>query len=262
MEFFDPNSEGQYVAPSRRRELVIEVLKILTPALGLLLFLLGLNSKYAWLSTPWIRATLAALGILTVAWFAKPRFTMWLKKLVQKKRQMEFVATAGAELHKLAQQFGEFISDNDSRSFICTIRSGFSQNMTAVEQVLAGDYIASWFYAYREELSYAPTGVPQLLARCREFGNMVQQFNSYYVLRAQKHLAAAATPLPEHSIAALEQFREEYNAFLRELESWMKGNASYIQSLGVTTHAAIWQLAPTVYYERAKPFSRTRAVGG
>lgn len=262
MQFIDPSSEEQPAVHPRRNEFLVEILKVLTPALGLLLFLLGLNAKYPWLSKPWITDTLVVLGILIVAWFAKPRFSTWLQKIGRRKRDQQFVATNDARLQEFVEQFAEFISNNNTRSLIYIVRSGFSQNMMAVEQILAGDYIGSWFHAYREQLAFSTKSLPQFLARCREFGNIVQQFNSYYVLRAQRQLAVAATPLPEHNVAELEGFREEYNAFLRDVEPWAKGIANYLQSLGVAEQPAQWRLAPTSYFERAKSFSRTKPAGG
>jgi hypothetical protein len=262
MQLFDPTSEEQSVDKPRRNELLVETLKVVTPALGLLLFLLGLNSKYSWLSKPWITDALVVLGIVIVGWFAKPRFSAWLRKLGQRKRDRLFVATTDTQLREFVEQFAEFISNNNTRSLICIVRSGFPQNTAAAEQILAGDYIGSWFHAYREQLAFPTKDWPQFLARCREFGNIVQQFNSYYVLRAQRQLAAAVTPLPEHNVAELEGFREEYNAFLRDLEPWAKGIANYLQSLGVAEQPAQWRFAPTSYFERAKSFNRTKSVGG
>jgi hypothetical protein len=56
-------------------------------------------------------------------------------------------------------------------------------------------------------------------------------------------------------IAQLEQFREEYTAFLRSAESWGTGTSDYLQSGGVMDHSALWRLASTTWYDRAKPFA-------
>lgn len=81
MQFDDFNNEETpiVVAPPRR-ELLVEFLRVLTPALGLLLFLLGLTSKYPWLAQPWVKDFLVVLGILVVAWFAGPRVVSWLTR--------------------------------------------------------------------------------------------------------------------------------------------------------------------------------------
>jgi hypothetical protein len=202
------------------------------------------------------------LGLLIVAWFARPRLSAWLTKHRQKKRDRLFIAANDARLREFAEQFGQFISNNNTRSLIYIVRSGFSQNTGAVEQILAGDYIGSWFHAYLEHLAFATTDLSQFLARCREFSNIVQQFNSYYVLRAQRQLAAAVTPISEQGVAELEGFREEYNAFLRDLEAWAKGICNYLTSVGVADQPTQWRLGPASYFERAKSFNRTKSVGG
>jgi hypothetical protein len=263
MSFIDPLSEEPPTAPPpRRHELLVEILKLLTPTLSLVVLLLGLNAKYAWLSKPWVLDGLILLAALVLIWFAQPRFSAWLRGRNQRKREQQFVTTNDIRLRELIDQFGELISTNNTRSFLYILRSGFSQNMTAVEQVLSGDYIGAWFHAYREQLAFPANGLRQFLARCREFGNIVQQFNTYYVLRAQRQLAVASAPLPDHSIAELESFREDYNAFLRNVESWAKGVSTYLQSCGVTAHPALWQLAPTTYFERPKSFEKTKSAGG
>ncbi len=263
MRFIDPNSDEQpAAAPTGRRELVVEILKLLTPTLSLVVLLLGLNAKYAWLSKPWVLDGLILSAAVILVWFAQPRLSAWRHMRSQRKRERQFVTTNDTRLRELADQFAEFISTNNTRSFLSILRSGFSQNMTAVEQVLAGDYIGAWFHAYREQLTFPTNGLRQFLARCREFGNIVQQFNTDYVLRAQRQLAAATPPIPEHSIAELESFRDDYNAFLRDVESWAKGIHTYLQSCGVTDHPALWQLAPTPYFERAKSFQKTKSAGG
>jgi len=256
-DWTDEDESQGVSAEAPRRELLVELLKVLTPALGLLLFLLGLTSKYPWLTQPWVKNALVVLGILVVAWFAKPRLVVWRRKLRQRKRDRIFVATNEVRLRQFTDRFAEFISDSNNRSLIYMIRSGFSQNMTAVEQIFSGDYIRNWFASYREQLAFPVTHRMQFLARCRELGNLVQQFNSYYVLRAQKQLALAPSPLPEFNIGELESFREEFAAFLRDFEIWAKEIAEYLQSLGVAEFNAMYQFAPTPSFERVKSFRRS-----
>jgi hypothetical protein len=96
----------------------------------------------------------------------------------------------------------------------------------------------------------------QLLTRARELGNLIQQFNSYYVVRTQKHIALATTPLPEQTLDQLETFREEYIAFLRDFELWGKEIAAYLQSLGIAEFNAMYQFAPCSNFERVKAFQK------
>jgi hypothetical protein len=262
MQFPEPNLFNEQPAPQppRRHELAIEILKFLTPLLGFLLLTVSSVSKYPWLSKPWVLNSLIALGVLVLIWFAKPRITAWLQRRGQREREKQFIETNDARLREFVDQFGEFISTSNTKSFLSIIRSAHSQNMTAVEQVISGDYIGNWYQSYREQLEFPTTALPQFLARSREFTNIVQQFNSYYVLRAQRHFAAATKPLPEHDIEELEGFREEYAAFLRNVQPWAKGIANYLQSQGMKDHPLLWRHAPTNYFEKVKPFGKSKST--
>jgi hypothetical protein len=114
------------------------------------------------------------------------------------------------------------------------IRSGFTLNVTP-EQIITGDYITNWFESYTGRLVFPVTNRMQFLARARELGNLIQQFNSYY--------AVAPTAPPEQILDQLETCREEYIAFLREFELWGKEIAAHLESLGIAefnaSHAVI-----------------------
>jgi hypothetical protein len=249
------NEETPLVVAPPRRELVVEILKVLTPALGLLLFFLGLTSKYPWLTQPWVKDILVVLGILVVVWFARPRAVSWLTKLAERKRDRLFVATNDVRLRQFVRRYAEFLSTSNTRSLISMIRSGFTLNVTP-EQIITGDYITNWFESYTGQLVFPVTNRMQFLARARELGNLIQQFNSYYVLRTQKQLALAPTPPPEQILDQLETFREEYIAFLREFELWGKEIAAYLESLGIAEFNAMYQFAPCSNFDRVKSFQK------
>jgi hypothetical protein len=251
------DSEEVAVGPPRRHELAVEVLKLLTPCLGLILFIAGLSSKYPWLSKPWVLNALIALGVLVLVWFAKPRLTLWLRRFQDTKGARRFIAEYDARLRELVEQFAVFTSNSDNRSLICILRSVYSHNMQLAEQIIVGDYLGSWLYCYREQLNFPATSLRQFLSQCRTFSYIVQEFNRNYVLRAQRELAVKS-PLAEDSTAKLEEFREEYAAFLRAVESWAKGISNYLQAGGMIDNPSLWKLAPTNSFERAKSFARTK----
>jgi hypothetical protein len=256
MQYADfDNEETPIVVAPPRRELLIEFLKVLTPSLGLLLFLLSLTSKYPWLTQTWIKDILVVLGILVVVWFARPLVLSSLRRFKEKKRDQSFVSTNDARLRQFIRRFAEFVSTNNTRSLIPLIRSGVSLKMTP-EQIITGDYIGDWFKSYREQLEFPVADRMQFLARTRELGNLIQQFNSYYVLRTQKQLALATTLPSQQTLDDLATFREEYIAFLRDFELWAKEIALYLQSLGIAEFNAMYQFAPCTNFERVKPFQK------
>jgi hypothetical protein len=129
----------------------------------------------------------------------------------EKKRDRQFVAANDIRLRESIDQFAAFTSSNGSRSLISILRAAYSQNMQSVEQIIVGDCIGSWMHCYREQLTFPTQSLPQFLSQCREFGSILQAFNSNYVVRAQRHLATTI-PLADHYIEQLEGFREEYRA--------------------------------------------------
>jgi hypothetical protein len=224
--------------------------------LGLILFLVGLIGKYPWLSKSWVLDALVVLGLLIFIWLAKPRLGVWLQRIRKWKSNQRFIAENAVRLRELVETFAVFPSNNDTRSLINIVRSAYSQNMQAVEQVIVADYVGTWLYCYREQLTFRAKSLDQFLSQCREFSHILQAFNTDYALRAQKQLALAV-PLAEDSITQLEEFREEYIAFLRGYETWAKGIANYVQAGGVTDHPTLWRLAPTNHFARPKSFRRT-----
>jgi len=152
-------------------------------------------------------------------------------------------------------KFAQFISDNNTRSLIYIAQTGYP-HLTELEPLLGG-YIGSWFHSYREQLASPAEGLRPFLARCREFSNLVQQFNSHYALRAEKLIATIPKP-PEQGIGELEAFREDYNDFLRNVERWAKGISAYLQSVGVADHPAQWGLAPIAFFQKPKSFRQTQ----
>ncbi len=262
MNFIDDDDEDEpdaSVVP-RSRELTVEVLKLLTASLAFAAAVIGLVSKYPWFSKPWILDGVIALGFLVLAWFAKPRFAHWLRRIKLHKGEQQFISTNDARLREFVEQFAEFISDNNTRSLRYIVRSACSQNPMEVDKILAGDYLGHWFFSFREQLMFPVQSVGQFLGRCREFTNLVQQFNSSYALRSQRLFTSATPAPPEHVLDELEGFREDYNAFLRNLEPWAKTIATYLQSIGVTDTPTQWRLAPTAYFERPKSFKKSQLV--
>jgi len=264
MDFLDSNSDDDLeqppIVPSRPHELAVEILKFLTAALSLAVVLVGLIGKYSWLSKPWVFSALIVLGLLVLIWFAKPRLIASLRRRQVRKRNQRFIAETDVRLRELLQQFGVFTSSSDNRSLISILRSAHSQNMQAVEQIIVGDYIGNWLDCYREQLTFPAKSLHQFLSQCRQFGRIVQEFNRNYVQRTQRELAAK-TPLVEHYVAELEEFRDEYAAFLRAVESWAKGILNYLEIGGVADHPTLWRLAPVNSFERVKPFVNTKLPG-
>jgi hypothetical protein len=77
----------------RRHELLIEILKFLTPALALVSSLVALTGRYSWLSKLWLFDAAVVLGVLILLWFAKPRLEVWLQRIRGGKSDQRFIAS-------------------------------------------------------------------------------------------------------------------------------------------------------------------------
>lgn len=83
--------------------------------------------------------------------------------------------------------------------------------------------------------------------------HIVQEFNTNYVLRYQRHCAVDGSFSEDH-IAQMEQFREEFTALLRDIELWATGISGYLRSMDATNNVNVSGIAPIAYFVRAKSF--------
>jgi hypothetical protein len=227
--FVDHYEDQSDIPDVRRssREVAVEVLKLLTASLAFAASIAGLATKYPWLLKPWVLDGVIVLGILTVAWLAKPRVAQWVQRIRQRRREQRFVATNVVRLREFVDQFAEFLSDNNTKSLRYIVRSACSQNMTEVEKILSGDYLGNWLFCFREQLMFREKSLPQFLSRCREFTSIVQQFNSNYAQRAQRVFTSSASIPPEHVLDELEGFRKDS---MRFCEIWSLGQKELLAS--------------------------------
>jgi hypothetical protein len=91
---------------------------------------------------------------------------------------------------------------------------------------MVGDTIGKWLNTFREQLASPACSLHTFFRQCREFAVIVQEFNTA-AQRAQQHLVLEPS-LPDWSSAKLEEFKDEYNAFLRDMEAWSKGIVEYL----------------------------------
>ena len=253
MQFSDPNAAESRPEGSRpRHELLIEILKFLTPSLVLISSLVALSGKYPWLSKPWVFDAIIAVSALLLIWFAKPRLVSWLEKVRNTRHERRFIASNNIRVRELLARFTVFNSSSDIRSLIYIVRSAYPQNQ-ALEQILAGDCVGKWIACFHGQMTFPAKSLDQFLGQCREFTCIVQEFNTNYVLRAQQH-CAIDTSFSEDQIAKLEQFREEFTALLRDIELWATGISRYLQSMATINHINVSGIAPTTYFVRAKSF--------
>jgi hypothetical protein len=244
-----------------KHEVLIEVLKFLSPLVALASSLLALTGRYPSLSKPWIFDTLIGVGLFILLWIAKPHLTGWLSKARNNQLDKKFIRSKDSRLRELLGQFAIFVSGSDSRSLIVIVRSGCSQNQQSVERLINSDYMPVWLTFFQEQLKSVPMTLEDASRRYREFGSLVHRFNTDYALHVQRQLQQESH-FSGHYLAQLEEFRHEYNAFLRDVEHWSKDIANYLQvRYQLLDQSTLWHLAPNMYFERIKAFEHSKNVG-
>lgn len=238
-------------APAVKRRVSLDaLLKFSAALITIVPTILGWTGKH-----PVGSKVLVGLGIVVLAWIALPYATALGKEVSRKFGDRRFVRQESARLRDLLQQFRRFGGTEDSRALMSIIRSAASSNAEAIGRIVACDYIGSWIHCFQQQLTSPAKSVDVLVARCHEFTAIVSRFNRDYVLRSQKELGTGE-PLNDYCIDQLEEFREEFAAYLRQVEQWAKSVSEQAQSR-VTDPQRYWSIAPTPSFERVKSFRRT-----
>ena len=197
------------------------------------------------------------VGVALLLWLALPRIRTGVKRLIQKHRGEQFVCNEQAGFNDLLRRFNRFVSRDDSRSIIPILQSGISFNMEAIVRipgVNGVNYIGRWLTCFERRLAFPVRGIVSFMTRCQEFTIIVDEFNREYVGKAQKELEAGK-PIPDQYIHDLEQFREDFLAYLREFEQWADRLTNESRKL-VNDEELVWtSLVRT--FPRVKSFRRS-----
>jgi len=245
-------------SPDEKRRVSLDVLlQFVAAVITLVPTFLGLKNKH-----PLLSYLAIVLGVVVLLWIAKPRAMALVQRVRQRFADRRFAKGQELQLRGLVERFcRRFAGSEDARSFMPIFRSamvGKIEIANVVGRIIASDYIGSWLACFRQQLKLPAASVDVLVSRCQEFSTIVNSFNRDYVLRAQKELGMVA-PLSDHYLDQLEEFREEFAAYLRDLEQWV--NAFSAQAQGRTGESRYWGIAPTCVFERAKTFRRPTVAG-
>ncbi len=229
-------------------------LEFATPLLGLVLYLLGIANQHPVLSKVLLIAIIAAVALSSAKYIVE--FGKWV---VRKYSERRFAAREDEQLCTLVRRFDRFTSPNDGRALVSILRSLSLSNsqIKQIEQMANSYWIQAWIVSFGQQLAVPPRSSEEVLRRVREFGGLVATFNNSFVLTAQKELAPA--PIQQHCITQLEVFREEFHAFLREIEQWCESLANSARMLkgagGVDN-----RLSPLASFQRVPSFSHATTV--
>jgi hypothetical protein len=243
-------------AQPRKHELLIEVLRFVTAALAFGSVTLGIFGKFHWFANPWVIATAGAASLAFLLWLVVPRFKTWAQQTNTRARDLEFIASQGNRLHKLLGQFKVFAHNTEKQSLVSILRSACIDE-ELVRQVYGAEYVSSWFDCFSKELEFETTSLRAFLNRCVQFITLVTEFNTSHVIPTEKHIEKGSFAVHEHFVEELEQFREDFNAFQRDVEGWANEVSDYARIFG--GESGWWQeLTPVVHFERVKSFRRSK----
>ena len=232
----------------RKHELLIEVLRFVTAALAFGSVTLGIFGRFHWFANPWVIATAGATSFAFLLWLVVPRFKAWAKLRNTRARDLKFISNQGNRLHKLLGQ-----------SLVSILRSACVDE-ELVRQVYGAEYVSSWFDCFSKELEFEATSLRAFLNRCVQFITLVTDFNTSHVMPTQKQIEKSSFAVPELFVDELEQFREDFNAFQRDVEGWANELSEYARLCW--GESGWWQKhAPLVHFERVKSFRYSKAVG-
>jgi hypothetical protein len=241
--------------PDKRRDSWKPLIELFTGLLAAAPLILGLSGQH-----PLLFRFGVVLSIFVLVWLAKGAIAVpvhWLKFKFGDKR---FIGNQSGNLAELYRKLGKFISDSDSRGLMNIVKSAASNNVDQVERIIPSDYIGSWSECFELMLNSESQTLDEFLLRCRELTNIAARFNRDYVLRVQREFTKGA-PVQIHYLDQLEEFRDEWNAYLRELESWATTINGYAQKR-FGDQNAFSRIASTAYFERVSTFRRTTASSG
>lgn len=243
------------MTPAPRHEVLVEVLRLISTVLVLISAILAVTGKFP---KPWVYGLAFGIGILVLLWLAKPRVAVWFGERRMRERDQKFILAETTGLEKLVSQFKKFTSVSESRSLVVVLRSAF-QNEEQVIQLYGSDYISVWLDCFRSELKYPPTSLMKFFSRYQQFTALVNEFNRNHVNPIHNRIEKSAAKLPERFVDQLEEFRDEFNPYLRSVEQWGTEILAYARfRFG---DSAAWQHAPMLSFDRLRPFRGSTTAG-
>lgn len=200
---------------------------------------------------PYLKIAVALLAVILLIWIGRSFFVFVLDALRHRGQDKTFILNNRSKLQDLRDRLERFTS-SDGRALVSILRSNVSSNNAGIVKILGCDYFGQWIRCFDLRLRGPSDDIEEFLLRCREFTVIVASFNRDYVVRAHTELSLFS-PRELHFIDQLEEFREEFNAFLRELENWA-GNVNNYALHRFVQQETSWSFAATNYFERVKTF--------
>jgi hypothetical protein len=125
--------------------------------------------------------------------------------------------------------------------------------------VYGAEYVSCWFDCFSKELEFEAISLRAFLNRCVQFITLVTEFNTSHVMPTQRQIEKSSFAVPDLFVDELEQFREDFNAFQRDVEEWANELSDYGRS---SRDEGGWRQrhTPIVHFDRVKSFRRSKPM--
>ena len=164
----------------------------------------------------------------------------------------KYIRVQEAKLRDLLAHFKPFVANENSMSLRGILRSF---NDEAAAKLAAPETSDLWADCLLVQLESPSRSLVVLAHRAREFSLLLTDFIGNQAQRLQREITTTGKPPHTTYIDMLEEFHDDFNAFLRELEQWVGPFNEYvIPRIG-------WQGIPNSKFQRIKSFRRGIAAG-
>jgi hypothetical protein len=220
MTSLDYDPMGIERIPTEAHQERLSINSILNVGAAILAFLAAIVNSAA-KTNPYLKVVLAASAIVLLLYLVFPKIVAAGEKTVIRSRKKRLVREGAAQSIELLKRFNRFSSDNFAGSIVYILQSASSISPGArrdIYRILNGSSVKRWLEFHTQSLCKSSKEIDFFILKCSEFTAIVDQFNRDYVLKAQSELKG--NMLAEPILDQLEDFREEFNVFLRDVERW------------------------------------------
>lgn len=258
--FYPPLANLSPPPPEKRGFSVETAVRLVTAILlAAAAFLNTVPSLWGWTAKHYavlVIITVLAVGML--GWLLSAPVLGLVRRWRKRSSDRRFVREQSLKLGDLVKRLHPFIA-NETGGVMRILRMAGGEHMTSISPLInSPDYMPAWVGCFREQLKYPVDSLEAFLARYTEFWSIVISFNRDYVLRARQILSTVK-PLGDSTIEDLEQFREDFAAYLRAFDEWAD---KIVEEARIRTGDPYCRLAPKPGFEKVKSFRRGAAADG
>lgn len=208
--------------------------------------LAGLSTRY-----PALAKWLMILGGLVIAGVVVFYLGKTTHLVLDKIAEHRYLRIQERKLRDLVSHFKPFVANENSMSLRGILRS---INDEATAKLMAPECSDLWAASLQMQLETPALSLRILANRAREFSLLVNDFVFSQAQRLQREITVNNKSIHSSYVDMLEEFREDLNAFIRELEQWTGPFNEYVIPR-IGSHAL-----PNSKFQKVKTFKRSNTA--